>query len=191
MHPVYKLILPLPDDAAATIIVLRQSVIEHARIPAPAAYRPQLILSKFLWQEAREPALVAAVQQAIEGTGPLPLVAKGFGHFGTHSLHLSIAPSPALLMLVAAIRRSLPRLRAHAPSPIQLKAPAHLSLLRRLKPADFTRAWHQFERSDFEKSFTITELWIVKKPEAAARYTVCARIPLFPGTAPRGQMHLF
>lgn len=87
MHPVYKLILPVPDEAIASIIALRQSVIEHARILAPAAYRPQLILSKFLWQGAWEPALIAVVQQAIEGTGPFPLVAKGFGHFGTHSLH--------------------------------------------------------------------------------------------------------
>ncbi len=159
------LLVILPDErVAAETMKMKQHFKDAYGCSKAFSMKPHLTLSKFVQSEKMEPAIVEQIEKFTRSIKPFDLVLCGFGHFPRHTIYINLLNITPVVDIVENIRSGLKPILTGTEQykPIFVTKP-HITIARGMKDREHEQAWLEWENREFEASFKVEEIVLLKK----------------------------
>lgn len=174
----YFVALLPPSNLQAEVITIQQEVWQAYQSKAALRSPPHLTLQPpFLWPEEDLETLQDSLAIFAQKRGPVPIKLSGFGAFPPRVIYVHVGHQgrlveiqPELLKHFAETLGIVDRKAQNCPF-----TPHMTVAFRDLKPAQFSRAWLEFEQRPFEARFTAKELTLLKHD--GQKWQISAQFP--------------
>ena len=137
--------------------------------------RPYLTLVKFRVWEMMEEKIVQRLKVIGMGATPFKLQTKDFGSFPTHSIFINVVTKLPVQDLVRQIKTVQRLLKSPESDPHFLQDP-HFSIVTRLPPGYYEKAWLEYSHRQFTASFIADGMLLLKRKAGEKRFEIVERL---------------
>lgn len=180
----YLLIIEPETEIKQQIQQLKQLFTQRYRFNNAIVSKTHLTLMRCLQYESYEGLITQKLQNIAASTTPFSIHLQGFGNFG-HTLYVNVKTAVPIVEIVANRRKELRPFVYNQlkTSPFFVTKP-HITIARRLTPAQCSMVWAGWSRIPFEGHFRARNMLLLKRRVGTHRYRKVEKFT-FSGRVPR------
>lgn len=171
----YLLVLNPHEDLRNRIMNIKKDFNEAYNAPFALWGKPHLTLAKFTVWEMMEEKILNRLNITAMGTPPFKVVLKDYGSFPSHTLYIKVTTKIPIQNLVKEVRSSKRLMKSIDYEPFFITEP-HLTIARKLTPAQYEKAWLQYSHHSFTGNFIADGMLLIKRREGEKGYQIVRRL---------------
>jgi len=179
----YLLVIEPENEIRQQIQQLKQLFMQRYRLSNAIVSKPHLTLMRCLQYESYEGLMVQKLRNIAAAVTPFGIQLQGFGNFG-HAVYVDVKTDIPILEIVTNRKAELRPFVYNQlkTSPFFVTKP-HITIARRLTPAQCTMVWAGWSRIPFEGQFFARNMLLLKRRAGTRRYRKVEKFT-FGGQAP-------
>jgi DNA polymerase IV len=168
----YLLVLNPSPYARNEVMKIKREFSQQYHFPKAAKLQPHITLASFRVEEELEESIIHHIDELCCDQPPFEVYLKNYNFFPHHTLYIEIEKKQAIIDFVKVLKGklSLPKSRAF------FSFYPHMTIARSLTKETFLKAQEQYERKEFQDSFTANGIVLLKRKD---QYDRCLEIKEF------------
>lgn len=184
----YLLVLNPHEDLRNKIIHIRKEFSVNHQVPALGG-KPHITLVKFTVWDMMEEKIINRLKVIAMGTPPFKMALKDYGSFPSHTIYIDIPTKISVYNLVKELRTAKRIMKSPEYEPYFITEP-HLTIARKLQPAQYEKAWLEYAHRSFTGSFIADGMLLLKRRPEEKAYQIVQRLDFMnlPVTTRQGEL---
>ena len=172
----YLLVLSPHEELWNRIMKLKENFAAKHESDFARWGNPHITLASFLQYEIKEARIINHLERIAMGYRPFKVELKDFGYVPPHMIYINIESKLPVQNLVKEIRTGSTELMKlnDGTKPHFIMEP-HITIGRKLKPAQFEKAWLEYSNSHFTGRFIANGMTLLKRPVDEMKYHIAAK----------------
>lgn len=184
----YLLILNPYEDLRSKILNIKKEFSVNHQVPASGG-KPHITLVKFVVWDMMEEKIINRLKVIAMGTPPFKVALKDYGSFPSHTIYITITTKVPVYNLVKELRTAKRMMKSPEYEPYFITEP-HLTIARKLNPAQYEKAWLEYAHRNFTGSFIADGMLLLKRRPEEKGYQIVQRFDFMnlPVTTRQGEL---
>jgi len=170
----YLLVLNPHEDLRNRIIKQKKEFHDAYQTPYALWGKPHITLAKFTVWQMMEEKIVNRLNIAAMGSPPFKVLLKDYGSFPSHTIFMNITTKLPIQNLIKAVRSSKRLMKSPDFEPFFIMEP-HLTIARKLEPAQYEKAWLEYAHKSFTGNFIADGMLLIKRLQGDKAYQIVRR----------------
>jgi DNA polymerase-4 len=168
----YLLVLSPPSNVWNEVVKIKKDFSSQYCFPKAEKLKPHITLANFRIEEDREELIIDAINELCLNQPPFEVRLRNYNFFPYHTLYINVEKKSFIIDFVKTLKKklSLPGSRA------RFSFNPHLTIARGLTQEIFLKAKQHYEGKEFEASFIINSIVLLKRKD---QYDRCLTIKEF------------
>lgn len=169
----YLLVLNPHEDLRSKILNIKKEFSVNHQVPALGG-KPHITLAKFTVWDMMEEKIINRLKVIAMGTPPFKVALKDYGSFPSHTIYINITTKVPVYNLVKELRTVKRIMKSPEYEPYFITEP-HLTIARKLKPAQYEKAWLEYAHRSFTGGFIADGMLLLKRRPEEKAYQIVQR----------------
>lgn len=170
----YLLVLNPHEDLRSKIVNIKKEFNVNHKAPAALGGKPHITLVKFMVWDMMEEKIINRLKVIAMGTPPFKAALKDYGSFPSHTIFINITTKVPVYNLVKELRTAKRIMKSPEYEPYFITEP-HLTIARKLNPAQYENAWLEYAHRSFTGSFIADGMLLLKRRPEEKAYQIVQR----------------
>lgn len=185
----YLLVLNPHEDLRSKILNIKKEFNVNHKAPAALGGKPHITLVKFMVWDMMEEKIINRLKVIAMGTPPFKVALKDYGSFPSHTIYINITTKVPVYNLVKELRTAKRIMKSPEYEPYFITEP-HLTIARKLNPAQYEKSWLEYVHRSFTGSFIADGMLLLKRRPEEKAYQIVQRFDFMnlPVTTRQGEL---
>lgn len=153
--------------------------------------KPQITLVKFSQYELAERPFMNRLRNIALVNPSFRIILDDFGSFPSHTIYLKLQTTNQIMDLIKELKQVQAFIKPNAQNKPHFITEPMISIAHKLLPWQYEKGWLEYSNTQFNASFMVNELLLLKRKEGSKGYKVIERFPLLNQVKKLEQASLF
>ncbi len=171
----YLLILNPHEDLRNKITNVKKEFHENHKAPAALWGKPNITLANFVIWQMMEEKIVNRLKVTAMGMPAFKVHLKDYGSFPSHTIYINVATKLPIKELIKQVKENKRLMKSPEFDPFFPDEP-HITVSRKLTPAQYEKAWLEYSHRSFTGSFIADGMLLLKRRVGDKPYQIVQRL---------------
>lgn len=172
----YLLVVSPCKEVYDKVMEEKQYFSQNYQQPVAVKTRPHITLSNFLAWDSMEDTLIRWLQRIAKEQKSFEALLNNYSGFPSHTIFIRIQDPTPFKQLATRLEAIGPYIKEYSSCPAKFITSPHVSIARRLPLKVYDHAIKDYAGKDFNASFHVTELVLLRRQH---QYDTCKEVAVF------------